>query len=49
MKIRFDKDTKRMHRFNIESDQGVVGSIYVSKEVDPLPKTLTVELKTKGD
>ena len=46
---RFDGDTKRTHRYIIESKDGVAGSIYVSKETSPLPKTLVVTMKTKTD
>lgn len=49
IKAKFDKDTKRMHRFNIESKDGVAGSIYVSKDLNPLPEEITVELKAKSD
>ena len=44
-----DRDTKRTHRFLLESENGVAGSIYISKETRPLPKEVILKLKTKGD
>ena len=46
---RYDADTKRTHRFLIESATGVSGSIYISKDARPLPKDLAIKLKMKGD
>jgi hypothetical protein len=44
----FDKDSRRFHRFLIEGNEGITGSIYVSKEV-AVPDTILVALKTKAD
>ena len=44
---RYDADTKRTHRFLIESTEGVTGTIYVSKESRPLPKRVVIQLKVK--
>ena len=46
---RYDADTKRTHRFLIESENGIAGSIYISKDARPLPKDLAIKLKMKGD
>ena len=46
---RYDADTKRTHRFLIESAKGVSGSIYINKDARPLPKDLAIKLKMKGD
>jgi hypothetical protein len=46
---RYDADTKRTHRFLLESENGVAGSIYISKEAQPLPKRIVLQLKMKGD
>jgi len=46
MVARYDADTKRTHRFILEPAEGVVGTIYVSKEVKPLPKRVVIELKS---
>ena len=44
-KFRFDQDSKRFHRFKIETDQGVVGTIYIPKDMggDLLPKRIVLE------
>ena len=46
---RYDADTKRTHRFLLESESGIAGSIYISKDARPLPRDLIIKLKTKGD
>lgn len=38
----FDKDSKRYHRFKIEADEGITGSIYIPKKTEPLPKKLVL-------
>jgi hypothetical protein len=44
----FDDDTKRMHRFLIETNpQGITGSIYVPKD-RAVPDTVTISLRVKG-
>ena len=45
IKAVYVKDSKRYHRYEIEGME-VTGSIYVSKEMDPMPKTITVTLVT---
>jgi hypothetical protein len=47
LSARYDADTKRTHRFLIESAEGVNGTIYVSKESRPLPKRVVIQLKVK--
>jgi hypothetical protein len=44
----FDSDTKRMHRFLIDNDQEVTGSIYFRKGMK-IPESIKVILKTKAD
>jgi hypothetical protein len=46
---RYDNDTKRTHRFLIESENGIAGSIYISKDTRPLPKDIAIRIKMKGD
>jgi len=46
IKAVYVKDSKRYHRYEIEGTE-VTGSIYVSKEMDPMPKTITVTLAVK--
>ena len=43
--FRFDQDSKRFHRFKIETDAGVAGTIYIPKDMggDKLPKKLILE------
>ncbi len=38
--FRFDQDSKRYHRFQIETEVGVVGTVYVPKKMDGMPKKL---------
>ena len=45
---RYDKDSRKYHRFLIGENQGITGSIYVSKTV-AVPDTITVTLRTKAD
>jgi hypothetical protein len=44
----YDSDSKRFHRFLVNDGQGVMGTIYVPKN-EPVPDTVTIQLKTKGD
>ena len=43
----YDKDSRKYHRFLIAENQGVTGSIYVSKAT-AVPDTIIVTLKTKA-
>jgi len=44
-KFRFEQDTKRFHRFTIETDAGVTGTVYIPKDRQgaPMPKRLILE------
>ena len=48
-KYRFDQDSKRFHRFRIETDVGVVGTVYIPKDMggSKLPKRITLEYASK--
>ncbi len=46
-KYRFDQDSKRFHRFKIETDCGVTGSIYIPKNTEAMPKKLILEYANK--
>ena len=47
-KFKFDKDTKRTHRFQIIVDgSGVVGTIYIPKESDRMPERIVLEYEGK--
>lgn len=42
--IRYDQDTKRYHRFQIEfDDEDIGGTIYISKQERPLPIRLILD------
>ena len=48
-KFRFDQDSKRFHRFQIETESGIVGTVYIPKEMggSKLPKKITLEYAKK--
>ena len=41
--FRYDQDSKRVHRFKIETDSGIVGTVYVPKNKQSMPKKLILE------
>lgn len=46
----FDKDTLRNHRFQVESDDGFFGIIYLPKKLnDGIPKKIVLVYKSKND
>jgi hypothetical protein len=48
-RFRFDQDSKRFHRFQIETRVGIVGTVYIPKDMggDKLPKKITLEYTNK--
>ena len=42
-KFKYEQDSKRYHRFKIETDAGLVGTVYVPKDTDAMPKRLILE------
>ena len=48
-KLTYDKDSKRYHRYQIEADQGVVGTVYVPKDLEPMPDRIVLERKDKEE
>jgi hypothetical protein len=48
-KFRFDQDSKRFHRFQIETDAGIVGTIYIPKIMggNNLPKKISLVYASK--
>lgn len=46
VKATYMKDSKRYHRYEIEGEK-VTGLIYVSKELEQVPKTITVVLSVR--
>lgn len=46
--FRYQQDSKRYHRFNIDSEDGMVGNVYIPKTVDQIPdKIVLVKSKIK--
>jgi hypothetical protein len=41
--FRYEQDSKRFHRFKIETDTGIVGTVYVPKDNKSMPKKLILE------
>jgi hypothetical protein len=42
-KFRSEQNSKRYHRFKIETDAGIVGTLYVPKDKQSMPKKLVLE------
>jgi len=38
-----------MHRFQVETEFGVTGTIYLPKDLEPIPRTLILEYAGKDD
>lgn len=45
--FRYDQDSKRFHRFKIETDAGIVGTLYIPKDIATIPKKLSLEKAEK--
>ena len=43
-----DGDSKRYHRFLIDTGQKITGTIHIPKD-EPVPDNLTVQLRAKGE
>ncbi len=43
----YERDSKRYHKYVIDSGQEAVGTLYISKDVEAVPKELVVKLKVK--
>ena len=46
-KFRYDQDSKRFHRFMIETEDGVTGSVYVPRDKITMPKKIVLEYADK--
>ncbi len=46
-KFRYEQDSKRFHRFQIETDCGIVGTVYVSKNKKAIPERIILDIATK--
>lgn len=43
---KYEQDSRRYHRFKILTDEGVIGTVYIPKELDPFPKRIVLDLVT---
>lgn len=41
-KFEYEQDSKRFHRFQIKTKVGVIGTVYVPKDID-MPKQLVLD------
>ena len=46
---RYDKDSKRYHRFQVKTETGIVGTIYIPRESKPIPLKLILEYVSSDD
>lgn len=46
-KFRYEQDSKRYHRFQIETDAGIVGTVYIPKDKESMPKRIVLEYADK--
>ena len=42
--FKYEQDSKRYHRYSIETDSGVVGTVYVPKDMKELPERIVLDL-----
>ena len=47
-KFRYEQDSKRYHRFQIETEAGIVGTVYVPKDIEAMPKKPSFEYADKA-
>lgn len=45
--FRYEQDSRRYHRFKIETEAGIVGVVYIPKDSEGMPKRLILEYATK--
>lgn len=43
----YDRDSKRYHRYIIDDGQGIVGNIYIPKDIEKVPKEIIITLQVK--
>jgi hypothetical protein len=41
--FKYERDSKRYHRFRIENKEGITGTIYIPKDMDPLPERIILD------
>lgn len=44
----YDRDSKRYHRYIIDDGQGIVGNIYIPKDIEKVPKEIVITMQVKG-
>jgi hypothetical protein len=44
----YDRDSKRYHRYLIDEDQGITGTLYIPKEEREIPKEILIRLRVKA-
>lgn len=47
--FRYDKDSKCYHRFQVKSETGIVGTIYIPREKKPIPRKLILDYVNNND
>ena len=47
-KFRYEQDSKRYHRFKIETEAGIVGTVYIPKDIEAMPKKLVLKYEGKA-
>ncbi|MHC5074590.1 MAG: hypothetical protein ACYTFE_07175 [Planctomycetota bacterium] len=46
-KFKYERDSKRYHRFQIITDEGIVGTVYIPKNIETMPKRLLLDYAGK--
>jgi hypothetical protein len=47
--FKYQQDSKRFHRFEVQTQEGIAGSIYIPKDLRPMPKTITLSYAGKDE
>ena len=47
--FRYEQDSKRYHRFQVITDSGIVGTIYIPKSAESMPEKLVLEYEGKAE
>lgn len=48
VKATYDRDSKSYHRYLIDEGQKIVGTLYIPKDNDDIPKEVVVKLRVKS-
>ena len=48
-KFQYEQDSKRFHRFQIKTDCGIVGTVYVPKDKESMPMKLILGYEGKAE